>query len=120
YSRGQEFIHVHNAYGDVDTRTWLQNLIPNLEDVNKANGVMEMSFLTYFQGKLPKHVTRNINEKAAIKIIAYPKSKDIAFASKIDNYTSSYSSLLSHLFFLGVLGVLGVLAVRLMGSAIAG
>ena len=91
YSRGQEFIHVHNAYGSTDTRTWLQNLIPNLEDVNKANGVMEMSFLTYFQGKLPEHLTRNINEKAVIKIIAYPKSKDIAFASKIDNYTSSYS-----------------------------
>jgi hypothetical protein len=91
YSRGQEFIHIHNAYGNTDTITWLQNLIPNLEDVKKSDGVMEMSFLTYKQGKLPNHVMRNLNPKAVIKIIAYPKSKDIAFASKIDNYTSSYS-----------------------------
>jgi hypothetical protein len=91
WSRGQEFIHVHNAYGSTDTITWLQNLIPNLEDLNKVGGVMEMSFLTYKQGKLPNHLIRNLNEKAVIKIIAYPKSKDIAFASKVDNYTSSYS-----------------------------
>jgi len=91
YSRGQEFIHVHNAYGTTDTITWLQNLIPNLEDIKKANGVMEMSFLTYKQGELPNHVIRTMNPKAVIKIITYPKSKDIVFASKIDNHTSSYS-----------------------------
>lgn len=93
YSRGQEFIHIHNAYanGNVETHLWLQNILQIIEDNETVGTSTELSFVTSPKGEIMKGMDTGIRKEAAIYIKAYPQPKDIAFASYIDNFTSSFS-----------------------------
>jgi hypothetical protein len=92
YSRGQEFVHIHNAYYKVDTNLWLQNLINILEDNDKIKFKTELSFTTTPAGELMKGMDVGIKPSQAIYIKAYPKPEDIAFASRIDILSSSFGA----------------------------
>lgn len=98
YSRGQEFYHIKDAYFDSakDTELWVQGLLGVLDDYERAGTRMELSFATAPQGEVGKGL-RGMPEArkngTLVYITAYPQSKDIIMASKIDNNTSSFGHL---------------------------
>jgi hypothetical protein len=90
YIRGKEFVHVHNLFGGADSEVWLQNLLNNLGDARAAKGKMELSFLTSDPGELPSSILDHNDPTKLVKLVAYPKPKDIAFGASYDIYTSTF------------------------------
>ena len=84
YSRGQGFYHAVGAYEDLELEVVLQNLVNNLEIVEKAGGSYNVSAFTKPVDKTIEHL-----EKSAINFVIYPQSEDILHAASTDTYTGS-------------------------------
>ena len=87
YSRGHQFISTMGAFGTVDVKLFIQNLLHHLDDYDKVGSKFELSFHT---APIDNRGIININQEGGkIYLVAYPKSEDIAWASKVDNYSGS-------------------------------
>lgn len=84
YSRGQGFYHAVGAYEGLELELLLQNLVNNLEIVEKAGGSYNVSAFTKPIGNTIEHL-----EKSAINFVIYPQSEDILHAASTDTYTGS-------------------------------
>jgi hypothetical protein len=84
YSRGQGFYHAVGAYEELEVEVVLQNLVNNLEIVEKAGGSYNVSAFTKPVDKTIEHL-----EKSAINFVIYPQSEDILHAASTDTYTGS-------------------------------
>ena len=84
YSRGQGFYHAIGAYEGLELELLLQNLVNNLEIVEKAGGSYNVSAFTKPVDKTIEHL-----EKSAINFVIYPQPEDILHAAPTDTYTGS-------------------------------
>lgn len=84
YSRGQGFYHAVGAYQGLELELLLQNLVNNLEIVEKAGGTYDVSAFTKPVDKTIKHL-----EKSGVNFVIYPQPKDILHAANTDTYTGS-------------------------------